>query len=32
MIALLLLLTTQIAPEIVVAGKRLDDAYRECVQ
>ncbi len=32
MIALLLLLTTQVAPEIVVAGKRLDDAYRECVQ
>lgn len=31
MIALLLLLTLQITPEIVVSGKRLDDAYRECV-
>lgn len=31
MIALLLFLTIQVAPEIVVSGKRLDDAYRECV-
>lgn len=31
MIALLLFLTIQVTPEIVVSGKRLSDAYQECV-
>ena len=31
MIALLLLLTIQVTPDIIVSGKRLDDAYRDCV-
>lgn len=31
MIAVLLFVTMQITPEIIVSGKRLDDAYRECV-
>lgn len=31
MIAVLLFVTMQVTPEIIVSGKRLDDAYRECI-